>query len=417
MPQKERQTGDIDRRGFLRVGLLVGSAAIGIPAGYLRAREIIQGEGNEDYDLVGEKLQVGEIIGDRELAQKYLEAIEGERPLEADPTIIRSTLYNAMRFYGTSERLAKRRSENVSISNDEVNRCLGACAYDSASGLGAEFNEGVFAESRGKLGWILSLLALSHEAYHLSVKKVLDRKGTEDYGVLGSYRYSREVRGFWRSDDVYNGEFADLINAPPPTLVGDNITRISLPEEFFAEFGKLRYYKYLLSSGLGKNKDASMFRDHSAFPNFIQSLVNIQDTQGHDDSISWQDWWGEALSAETIDNLHYQSDRFGLYRGIGERILFWNEKEKSPLSEEDTAALGVVAFADFVEYHLTNSEILTSLISEPITPEMIGEKAEFLSQQRQRYEEQEEFVPEPVPLPNLEDQPTALIPTQPPHNI
>lgn len=379
MSRKERQAG-IGRRGFLRLGLLGGTtAAVGLATSYWYLREIRSREGNEEYDMLGEKLQGGEIIDDRELAQRYLEAIETGRPLEPDPTIIRSTLYNPMRYFGTSERLAKRRSENVSISQDEVGMCLGACVYDSANGLGAELNSEIFAEERGKLGWILSLLAMSHEAYHLSVRDVLDREGEEDYGVLGSYRYSREKRGFFRGEEQYQGEFSDLINASPPVLVGEGITRISLPEEFFSEFGKLRYYKYILSLGLGVNSEANMYRAYSPFPNFLQSLVNIQDTTGVEGRASWQDWWGDALSAKTIDKLHFQSDRFSLYRGIGERILFWNENENSQLSEGDTAALGVVAFADFVEYDLTENEILTSLVKEPITPDLIASKANLLA--------------------------------------
>ena len=382
MSKSERQGESIGRREFIRVGLLGGTAAAGLATSYWYLREIRSGEGNEEYDLVGEKLQGGEIIDEKEVVQRYLQAIEDDRPLTPDPTIIRSTLYHAMRFFGTDVRLAKRRSENVSISNNEIGGCLGACTYDSASGLGVELNKEVFVRSRGKLGWILSLLALSHEAYHISVKKVSDWPETEDYGVLGSYTYSREKRGFFRGEEQYQGEFTDLINAPFPVLVGEEITRISLPEEFFTEFAKLRYYRHLLfglPSGLGQNSEAVMYQDYSPFPNFIQSLVNIQDTQRYPDRLSWQDWWGGALSAKTIDKLHFESDRFSLYRGIGERILFWNENENSQLSETDTAALGVVAFADFVEYDLAKHEVLNSLISEPITAELIASKAKLLA--------------------------------------
>lgn len=146
MTEKEPkgQEKRIDRRQFLKwasIALIVGTAG-GAGAFVLGERledKIYTDEGNEDFPVAGELLQGGEIVNDQELADMYLEAVEEGRPIEPDPTMIKSTVHNAMRFFGMDEKTSSRRSQNISISNSEDNGCgmsAAACTYNSSLVLG-----------------------------------------------------------------------------------------------------------------------------------------------------------------------------------------------------------------------------------------------------------------------------------------
>ena len=74
--------------------------------GYFTAKKL-----KDNLDLYGERLEGGEIVDDKSLAKLYKEAFSSGRPLEIDPTIIRSTAYSAMRFFGVEEEVARKRSK------------------------------------------------------------------------------------------------------------------------------------------------------------------------------------------------------------------------------------------------------------------------------------------------------------------
>lgn len=369
----------LDRRDFLKIGAVAG---LGI-AGGLYLREVLYtGEGNEEYRLAGEPLNSGEIIDEKNLIERYIEVIENSSQIEPDQTMVRSTLYHAMRFFGSDEKKALKRSNNVSISESlRETYCGGsACVYDTAKGLGVELEvESLFPENSHPVAWINLLLALSHEAYHLSVKRVDDREDRENYGALGTYEILYDKRGFVR-DEEYRGKVGDLLNwtlAINPETEGT--TKVNLAEEFFAELGQIRYYQYLLSLGLEKLEIATNFKNSTNFPFFLQGLVNIQDTIGIRGRLPWQVWWQPSLKFDRVDSLHYQNNRFSLFEGIGKRILFWNKNPDSrPLSRANIAGLGVVGFTDFAVYNLTNHEVLFSLVSEPLRPGIIQAKASLL---------------------------------------
>lgn len=389
----EVEVAKLDRRGFLTIAG-IGGAAIGTLAGIRLGRLIVESldaEGDEPYDLYGEELEGGRIIGEDAMVKKYLEGIEDNKPLEPDATLIRSTLYHPMRFFGTDRTAALRRSGNVSISNLPEGACSAtyACNYDSSKGLGVEIGTLAFDADYGQIAWIHLAQRLAHEAYHVSVGRVREVYSVEDYGALGEYRISGEVRGF-RRDEEYKGEVGDLTKRPM-RLNSDSqkAVEISVPEEFFAELGSNRYYGHLLSLGLNESYLASLWKDYFIFPFMQQGFVNISDTTGVEGRASWQEWWGGDLSFDTVDRLHLASDRFGFYKSLGQRILSVNANSQ-PLSENDSAGLGIVAFSDFVDYSLSSYEILNSLVHEPITQKVIVRKGKFLVE---RIAEQE--IPSP----------------------
>lgn len=104
-----------------------------------------------------------------------------------------------------------------------------------------------------------------------------------------------------------------------------------------------------------------------------QGLVNFLDSEGTTDaygnhSISWQEWWGEDLTPEATNKLHFENNRYGLFQRAGERIKFRNHHPESlPLSPENTAALGLVALTDFIVYPATGNEVFWSLVNEPLS--------------------------------------------------
>lgn len=86
------------------------------------------------------------------------------------------------------------------------------------------------------------------------------------------------------------------------------------------------------------------------------------------------------MDPEHVDLLHLMGNRFELYRRIGEQVLRKNTSGTTgELSIEDIAAVGVVAFADFVDVNLTGRQVLTSLLQEPITPDLILEKGQIIA--------------------------------------
>ena len=375
------KTDGTGRRRFLKAVPFVVGAVVAVPV-YEQLREVFYtGEGDESFPLVGERMQGGEIVDDSELTRLYKEALESGRPLEPDPTIIRSTIHNAMLFFGTGREVAERRSQNVTFSGggQRLEGCGGgaACVYDTSGGLGVEITQHLLNNEDVQQGWLDLLQSLAHEAYHLSVRRVDDRPGVEDFGVLGKFNLHKEIRGFWRFEE-YQGEVGDLVNR---RIINGNgsPTPTSIAEEFFAEVGKARYFKHLSALGLGDSEFIESTGYTTPYPFFRQGIVDVQDTQGVGTSMSWQEWWGGALDIERVDRLHFQSNRMQLFEGLGERILFLNPSpENEPLSKEDTAALGLVAYNDFIDYDLTNHKVISSLIDSPISPETIVADARTL---------------------------------------
>lgn len=377
---KDRQPPALSRRDFLKwVGVGVALGVGGEVFRGLLQEHNYTGEGNESYGLYGELLEGGEVVDETELVQMYLKKMVEEVPIYPDPTMIRSTIFNAMKFFGMDDETSSRRSKNISVSlcSEENTSCTHFYSYDTSSGLGVEINDGALDPKDGPTAWKNLLLALSHEAYHLSVRKVDDRKSIEDYGVLGIYESVKNKRGFFSSSEECLGEI-DLINRDH----FENVTRakrFSLPEEFFAELGMLRYFDHLLSKGLENSSLVDKTKMTVGYPIFVQGLVDIQDTKGEDGSMSWKDWWGRALEFDHVDKLHRKNKRHTLYKGVGERILYHNASTKMwGLKGPDIAALGVVAFADFADYELSNRQVLNNLISFPLNPELIKNMASIL---------------------------------------
>lgn len=334
------------------------------------------GEGNENNVLAGKPLEGGEILDVQSLARLYLEAITKNWPIEPDPTIIRSTLYQAMRFFRLAKGLALKRSQNITISTSEESLCVGAaCVYDSSSSLGVELTEKLFTEQGNPQTWLRLLHLSAHEGYHLAVDRVDDRKGVEGYGPLGKYEMVKDKRGFKR-DENHLGP-VDLIRRFFAGSLGESFW-INLPEEFFAEVGRMRFVNYLETLGLNISSVINEY-SHTSFPFMAQALVNTQDTKGVRGLDSWQKFWGDSLKPERVDYLHRTNNRLAFYEGVGRALLSKNPHRRShSLSPEALAGLGVVAFADFADHGLSNYQVLTDLIRQPITEDLIITKARQL---------------------------------------
>lgn len=400
--ETQEQRGRVSRRQFLKwMGTALGvGVGIGVGASALESHlreENYTGEGNEDVPLAGEILKGGEIVSDEELSYLYLQAIREKRPIEPDSTIIKSTVHNAMVFFGMDEGTAARRCENISISTGEDKRCERgdlACVYDSSLGLGLELTQRPFSrEQNWGEPWVNLSLILSRSAYTMSVDMIDDRELREDYGVLGEYLITYDKRGF-TAKETYRGGVGDLLRR---TIILDSQTNetasMDQTEQFFSDLGQIRYFKRLLSLGLDRNENAVKYEDFAFYPFMGQGLVNIQDEEGIGGAESWQDWWGEALKFDRVDKLHRESDRFGLFSGIGERIVERNINQGSiELSTENTAALGVVALSDFIDYHLSSYRIVGSLEAELLSPASIIRHADWLYLQMNRE------TPPPLPL-------------------
>lgn len=252
--------------------------------------------------------------------------------------------------------------------------------------------------------WIELLLILSRGAYQLAVESVDDRETVESYGVLGECKIIKDKRGFHRNEN-YQGDVANLLFRP--YLEEDKIQYwVEAPEQFFADLGQIRYFKHLLSLGLDKNEIVKTYQNFAFFPFMQQGLIDIQNTEGVGGAEPWQEWWGEALKFDRIDELHRESDRFELFYGIGERIVEKNNNRYSvELSAENTAALGMVAFSDFVDYQLTNHRILASLERKALSPASIVQDAVWLYFRMH----EEDQLPLPLEQAQMKPNPTSTV--------
>lgn len=331
-------------------------------------------EGNEPFDLTGNRLEGGEIVSEVELAGLYREAILSQRSIEPDPTIIRSTLYNAMRYFGTDHDRAIRRSNNVSFVEGQDSKCNAACVYDTRNGLGAEFTSDIFSPETPDWAWPNLLRALTHEAYHLSVETESDYPALfpnkEKYGVLGEYTITGGKRGFRRLETHSNS--VNLLH-----FTGKYDT-YSFLEEFFAEVGAVSYGERMREAGLKGIEQYGTLWGYGflGYPALGQGIVDMFDTKGVDGHESWQKWWGDAIDLGRVNRLHYDSDRFKFLSRIGERVMEKNARpDNDVLSPQDVAALGIVAFVDFVMFEFTEHQVLTTLISNQLNKDVIMENA------------------------------------------
>ncbi len=398
----------ISRRSFL-----IGAAAagIGLGLGAYISDQLRNDEGNSPITLSGKELNGGEIIPENQLIEKYRQILDNNSPIEVNPTIIRSTLYHAFRFYGMDDNFARRHAQIISITEDSESFCPGtSCSLNSNKGLGIELSTNLFKNhSPDPINWIILLHDLTHEAYHNSINRVRQENNFEDYGPLGSYYGFVEKRGFVRFNEKYDGQ-TDLIRRQY-RLTSKSQYLGTIAEEFMAENGWQRYYKHLLSNGLNQSARALTFDGMTVFEFLDQGLVNTLDEQGSGGHISWQKWWGDSMNPDQTGKLHRQNDRSEFCHGLGQAVLNNNPLQSTfTLPDEDVRAIGVIAFADYADFNLTNYQILTSFINGTVDKQKIQDRASFL---KGKIIEREVYLPNRGMAKRLGDNLIFLRKTQP----
>lgn len=191
----------------------------------------------------GELLTGGNIMDEHDLGHLYHDVSPEELVDRIDPTVVKSTLYYAMLHFGVLPQTALKRAENVYISdNGECGPLSGACVFIHPTFPVVLERGHVTGIPRSGL-----LRVLAHEAYHQSALEVIEERAVEDHGVLGVYINEHPSLGF-SGDNRFDGLVKELI-IREHTKKGEKKT-FSAPEEFFAEFGSLRYSESLLNQAL-----------------------------------------------------------------------------------------------------------------------------------------------------------------------
>lgn len=306
-----------------------------------------------------------------DLSERYSVSIKSNRPLEIDPIIVRSTLYNGMFFFGARHQTAIQNSQFIPTPiNVGCGVGIPICSYDTPERTVVEISSQFpgFLPS-DPASWVMHAHVLSHESYHLDINKTQQVDMEEDYGVLGKVKVVGRKRGFWQ-ETITENSLAEKLIIATISLPDGTRHEFSLLEEFFAEHGRRRFYRKLLSAGLVNIPIARV--DYSGYHLFDQSLVKLDDK-------SWQVFFGGAVEPARVDYLHRNSDRYGLLTGVGEAIQRRNTYGRDRyLSTPDKAALGLVALSDFAKFNATQNRVLSNLTKNRLTPDLIAEGAQEL---------------------------------------
>ncbi len=300
--------------------------------------------------IEGGRITDAEIISENELISFYNSVIDTDKNVEANPKIMRSTLYHALRFYGMSDKIARERTKTISIDTEAEKFCRGAiaCSIDTEEGAIIAVNNSFF-----EYGWSGALQILAHEAAHSAIDKVDYVKAVESYGELGSIGVHGDRSGF-SADGNYAGPVDYIM------YLGDPIGgRINVAEEYFAEVARRKYVKYLEGRGLKKPELITPYED-------LNFAINQLVDDHPESDVAWRNVLGKDLSFESMNSYHKKNDRRGFFMKIGLDLIGAN-KNGLRLSSENIAAVGLVFFHDFVQYDMSKHEISKSLLQDPIT--------------------------------------------------
>lgn len=367
--RKDKDSVDLGRRRLLALAA-AGTVAATSGVLFLASRSRGGGEAfhfqstHDTQPSKGEFLPGGELISEKELISFYNKAIKERAAVEANPTIIKSTLYHALKSFGMSDELARIRADRVVIADKVEQACVSgssSCVYDKDKGLIIELGPNFFVSADSSAPWEKALSELSHEAFHLNVDLVDDTSSVESYGILGSAYIASGRRGF-SSTERYDGILGGLIKFR---------NNHSIIEEFSAELGRRRNIARLVSNGLNPIKDMS------GYHLFTQGLMNFEDTKGDGKSASWQAFLGN-LSFSEASRLHRENNREEFFRRFGQAVVRNNPQAKV-LDAELTKAAGVVAFTDFANHPVTGYNILFSLSQKPLNETVILQSGTDLS--------------------------------------
>jgi len=278
--------------------------------------------------------------------------LEGKIPTpeEAD-VLIAATAYQAAQFLGESPAKAKEYIRGLFKIFDE-REIQATCQPDADK----DADTSVACVKEFSMGRLLAVFNFSqeewqrlfatempirsfvgttaHEVAHMHVRRLevfpnsCDRP-REDYGVLGkSEVFSR--RGFIRSLLPPKGEIL--------TVDGRD------EEEFFAEWTAHRFLNELEEFGLERRDYEPM-----GYLEFEQAIINLEYTRP---GANWPKWWQGRMDFNRVAKLHWENDLWRFRRDLGEVMLDHSQEfilSPPKLSEANKAALGMLAFREFVE--------------------------------------------------------------------
>ena len=376
-------------RGLSRRDFIVGGGTIvlAVVLARLLGRKLGWESAKTDLEserIQGELIKTEKLVEDEELVKLYIEKIQNNMPAEPDPTIVKSTAYNAMGYFGLDEAIRRRRIERISYDSPADQLCRGGiCTYWANGDIAMVIKQlALEVNNNNALNWVAFLNFIAHDSYHLAVDSQDNREQVEEYGVLGKIKVGWGKRGFFANLEDYRGIIGEITNVKIKGNDGKSVLRINLLEEFFAEWARYRYVNHLKQFGLDKLNMQVRPELISGYPIFTQGVVDIDSkTLG-----SWQDYWGGSLNPVRVDNLHRQNKRRELLQGIGDRITALNRNSSSELlSEGNTAALGLIAFADFSDYKLSGHGILRGLLTSALNPDIIYDFGKMIADKKDRF--------------------------------
>lgn len=287
-------------------------------------------------------VQGGEILKDEQLVSLLNETAASDRPVDPDPTILRSVLYSVMRYNGVDEEQAKAVTHRMFIG-DIPGGHDGIAGMDR-NGLYVVLNSSNFdeLEKSGRFktpnSWSSLVHLIAHEGTHVSSVPEHEEV-SEDYGVLGTALLSGEVYAFSSTKEEFEGSF-DFINP----RVGEFYLPNTM-EEWAAEAGRINFVRYLGKKGLSKDYTDSVEASHimCRCHDFLQPSIREAYAPGGAQEL------GPVFSPDWLLGMHYKGQRAETFLQIGRGILGRNSmpgvQAASPDLVRGVGMLGFSAFA------------------------------------------------------------------------
>ena len=308
-----------------------------------------------DYSLV----EGGKIVNDGRLID-LLNKAGNKKEVFPDPTLLKSTVYSALRYHGLSANMAHKAASQVYIG--DLPNQDGLAGLDKNTPFLVVDNSN-FEEGRS---WSSLVHLLGHEATHISSTPDIKSVISEDYGPLGkAYMYGR-IYGFSATDEEFKGPF----NFIYPKASGKELPNTI--EEWAAEVGRINFIRHLGNKGLSNEYTESVTADHLSCRchAFLEPSIRREYRSASD--------FPEWLLVQ-----HRENKRAEAFLQIGKVTLEQNPNlDEDSLSEASTRGLGMLSFSAFVYEHYTKGPgTSNSLVSERLDDARLVE----LSQQHQQF--------------------------------
>lgn len=344
MPENGPETqGGLTRRQVIKGGLLL-AGGITAELALLKYGDNIFPAGQESNSEDQEtylQVQGGEIVDEEQLVDLLNEAEKSDKPVTADPTILRSTVYSVMRYHGLPEDLALKTADRIYIG--ELPHEDGLAGLDK-DGFFIVLNATNFDdpeaehETHANLSWSSLIHLASHEATHVSAY-ARSENAVEDYGSLGKAYLTGATHGFGSNGETYEGPFNFIYPAVPGGLLPNTI------EEWTAEAGRINFIRHLGEKGLAGEYTASV--ETSRLSCRCHAFLEPSIRQVYDSS--QPKVLGSEFSPAWLLDRHTESRRASVFLSLGEGILEQNPATDIESHQESSVrGLGMLGFSAFV---------------------------------------------------------------------